>query len=331
VIRFILGRLLGIVIICLALTAALFYLQQVSGTDPVRLAVGPNATTAQVEAMRQRLGYDQPLLVQWVRYVGGVLTGNLQDSLRTHRSVTTDLAQYIPASLELVGVASVLIAILSLIIGVGGVLIGRRYAPVNALLLLLGSAPPFLLAILSIVLFSHILGWLPGGGRTSFLDPPTGPTGMITIDSIIAGRPLVWLDAVRHALLPALCIAVYPAVAIGRTLRGSLEKSLGMEYTMTAASIGLSRSQIILRHGLRNSAVTPLSMAGLQLGTVLAGLIIVEPIFAWPGIGLYIAQSIPTSDFPAIAGSTLLLAVTFVVVNAIVDTIQVVLDPRIKS
>jgi peptide/nickel transport system permease protein len=118
-------------------------------------------------------------------------------------------------------------------------------------------------------------------------------------------------------------------VAVGRTLRASLAVAMESEYARAAKAIGLSRRMVLLKHGLRNAAVTPLSMAGLQLGTILAGLVVIETIFAWPGVGLYLEQSIPSADFPAIAGTTLLLAVAYVVVNTVVDIVQALLDPRI--
>jgi peptide/nickel transport system permease protein len=139
----------------------------------------------------------------------------------------------------------------------------------------------------------------------------------------------VTVDALRHLVMPGICVALLPAVAVARTLRSSLTAALEADHIRTAKAKGLPPRTILLRHGVRNAATTPLSMAGLQLGTVFASLIVVETVFAWPGLGLYLSQSIPSSDFPAIAGTTLLLAVAYVAVNSLVDVVQALLDPRL--
>jgi peptide/nickel transport system permease protein len=327
--RYLLRRLAGAVAICLGLSIVLFALQHLSATDPVRVLVGPSAPAAQVEAMRHKLGYDQPLVVQWLRYAGDAITGNLQTSLRTRRPVATDLRQYLPASIELALFACVLSAVLALAFGLTGSGRQRGGRLFGVSLLTAASVPAFLLALCGILLFYRQLGWLPATGRTSIANPPTGPTGMLTIDGLLAGRLSVTLDALKHLILPGLCLSLLPAIAVGRILRASLAVAMESEYARAAKAIGLSRRMVLLRHGLRNAAVTPLSMAGLQLGTILAGLVVVETIFAWPGVGLYLQESIPSADFPAIAGTTLLLAVGYVVVNTVVDIVQALLDPRI--
>ena len=192
------------------------------------------------------------------------------------------------------------------------------------------SIPPFLLAFAGILIFSRRLGWLPGTGRTSYRDFDVGPTGLLTVDSLLAGRLDVFVDAIRHLVLPALTIAILSAVAIGRVLRSSLRTSLRSSYARTARAKGLREGVVIVRHGLRNAAGPAITMAGLQLGLMFAGVVIVETIFAWPGIGWYMAQSIPTNDFAAIGAVTIVLGAVYVVVNALVDILQMVADPRIR-
>lgn len=328
-IMMILRRVLGAIGVCLLLTVVLFVLQQMSSTDPVRATVGPNASAEVIAAARAKLGLDQPLFLQWWHYVQGIPAGDLQVSLRTRQPVMSDLATFLPASVELALFAGLLAAVLALALGIATAGRWRGSSFFNTLLLGSASIPVFLLALLGVLLFYRTLGWLPAVGRTSLFDVPQGPTGLLTVDGLLAGRPDVTLDALRHLILPGACLALAPAVAIGRVLRSSLTTAMESDMAKTALSKGLSRSQVLLRHGLRNAATTPLSMAGLQLGALLAGLVIVETVFAWPGIGLYLQQSIPTSDFPAIAGTTLLLAVGYVAVNTLVDILQAVLDPRI--
>jgi peptide/nickel transport system permease protein len=322
-------RLAGAVAICLGLTVVLFVLRHLSATDPVRVLVGPSASTAQVDAMRHQLGYDLPLYAQWWHYVTGAATGDLQTSLRTRRPVGTDIAQFLPASLELAMFSCLIAAGLALLLGVSTAGRWRGAGLLNTVLLAIASAPAFLLTLFGIMVFYRNLGWLPATGRSSIADLPGGPTGLLTVDGLLAGRPEVTLDALRHLIMPAVCVALLPAIAVGRTLRSSLTTALESDHIRTAKAKGLSRRAILLHHGLRNSATTPLSMAGLQLGSVFASLVVVETVFAWPGLGLYLSQSIPASDFPAIAGTTLLLAVAYVAVNTAVDVTQAVLDPRL--
>lgn len=324
------GRRIGsAVVIVLVLTAALFVLQHDSHTNPVRLLVGANAPESVVQAASHRLGYDQPLIVQYLRYIKGLLEGNLGTSLRTQRPVSTDLASYLPATVELDLFGMAAAVVLALVIGVGtaGGWPGTR--AVKAVTVALASAPPFLLAIGTIFVFSYRLNWLPTSGQTSFPDAPTGPTGLLLVDSVLDGRFNVTADALRHLILPGLCIAVGPAISIGRVLRSSMETALGSDYVRTARVKGRSEASVLVRHALRNALTAPLAMTGLQVGLLFAGDIIVETVFAWPGLGLYVDQSIPAGDFPAISGVTLLLGVAYVAVNSIVDLLQAVADPRV--
>ncbi len=191
--------------------------------------------------------------------------------------------------------------------------------------------PAFLLAVAGILLFYQHLGWLPATGRTSYANAPTGPTGFLTVDGLLAGRPAVTLDALSHLLMPALAVAAVPAVSIGRVLRSSLIGGMGSDYVRTARAKGLSEPRIVVGHVLRNCLGAALSMTGLQVGLMFAGVLVVEQVFAWPGIGQYMAQSIPAADFPAIGGVTLLLGVVYVAVNTIVDVLQALADPRIRA
>lgn len=170
---------------------------------------------------------------------------------------------------------------------------------------------------------------VPANGRTGIANPPDGPTGLLTVDGLIRGRFDVVGDALHHLILPAFVIALGPAVAIGRVLRSSLLGDVDSDYARTARAKGLSESQIMARHVLRNSVGSALSMTGLQIGLMFSGVLVIEQVFGWPGIGQYIAQSIPVADFPAIAGVTLMLGALYVVINTVVDLLQAVADPRI--
>jgi peptide/nickel transport system permease protein len=327
--RFIAFRLLAMVGILVVLVAVIFALERFTPADPVHVMVGANASPATIAAARHQLGYDKPLPQQFVTYLGDVARGNLQMSLRTRRPVTTDLADYLPATIELAMYGLLLAVILGGALGLATALRVRGSGVVRFVLLAFASAPPFLLAIFCILLFYRRLGWLPATGRSSIDNAPTGPTKLLTIDGMLHGRwDVVW-DGYRHLVLPAFCVAIVPAVAIGRVLRSSLVGTLHSDHVRTARSKGLRESTVVGKHAVRNSIGPALSMTGLQVGLMFAGVIVVEEVFAWPGIGLYTAQSIPRTDFPAIAGVTLVLGAVYVLVNALVDIGQAIADPRI--
>jgi peptide/nickel transport system permease protein len=325
----ILRRLGQMVIVLLVLTVVVFILRQLNPTDPAKVALGGHASTGAVEAYRRQLGFDKPLYVQYFIYLGDVATGNFQVSVRTQRPVSEDLAIALPATMELAFVALFAAVVGGLALGVLGATRKRGSSVIRGTMLFGASMPVFLLAYGCILLFSRRLDWLPGAGRTSYYDFH-GPTGFLLIDSLLARRFDVFWDAWRHLILPAITIALLSAVSIGRVLRSSLQTTLNSPYARTARAKGLPERVVVARHGLRNASGPAISMAGLQLGLMFAGIVIVESIFAWPGIGWYMAQSIPTNDFAAIGAVTLILGALYVVVNAVVDILQMVADPRIR-
>lgn len=328
-VRLIARRLGAMVLVLLFLAAAVFALQHLTPTDPVHSYLGANASPSAIKAESHKLGYDRPLAVQYIRYVGGLLHGNFQTSLRTRRPVATDLRAYLPATMELAAFGLLLAAVLG---GLLGLVTAARFRGAGAfrfVTLLGASTPPFLLALVGIIVFYHHLHWLPATGRSSLANPPTAPTGFLTIDCLLHGNIRGFFDALDHLVLPGLCIAILPAVSIGRVFRSSLVGTLRADYIRTARSKGLKELVVLWRHAIRNSLGPALSMAGLQVGLMFAGVVVIESIFAWPGIGLYTVQSIPHSDFPAIAAVTVILGVGYVLVNTAVDILQAVADPRI--
>jgi len=324
-------RLVAVVVILLALTAVLFALQQSSTSDPVKTSLGPGASRELVLETRKKLGLDDTLSQQYARYVGNLLHGDLGTSYRTRRPVSTDLGTFLPATVELTLFGLVLALVLAVLFAIATTLRWPGAGLFRLLLLVGSSAPAFLLAIGGIIVFYKQLGWLPATGRTDVLDAPTGPTGLLTVDAVLHARPDVLGNALEHLLLPGIAIAVGPAVSIGRVLRSSLVSTLRTDYTRTARAKGLREPQVMRRHVLRNSLGPALSMTGLQVGLMFAGVLVVELIFAWPGLGQYTAQSIPVDDFPAIAGVMLLLGVAYVAINTVVDLLQAAADPRIEA
>ena len=323
-------RLAAMVAVLLALAVAMFALQKISPLDPVHAMLGPSASPQAVAAQRHQLGLDRPVPAQFLDYLGGIFHGDLGSSYRTRRPVGSDLATFVPATAELALYALLLALLLATAFAVATALRWPGARLFRLLLLGGASAPAFLLAIAGVLVFYRQLGWLPATGRTGVTDAPGGPTGLLTVDGLLHGRIDVTLDAFRHLLLPSLAVAIGPAVSIGRVLRSSLADSGRARYVTTARAKALSESRVLTRHVLRNSIGPALSMTGLQVGLMFAGVLVVEQVFAWPGIGQYTAQSIPVADFPAIAGVTLVLGAGYVVINTIVDTLQAIADPRIN-
>jgi peptide/nickel transport system permease protein len=328
--RFTLTRLASLVGILLGLSVIVFLLQAVVPADPVRAMVGASATPQIVEAKRHELGLDRPLPAQYAQFLSRAVRGDLQMSLHTRRPVRTDIAAFLPATLELAATALAMAVVLG---GALGLLTARGGGTsLRVGLVASASVPAFLLALLLLVVFYAQLRWVPGSGRISAeLDAPTGPTGLLTIDGLLAGRLDVVRDALAHLALPALCLALGPAVALGRTLRSSLHTVLGSDHIRTARAKGLTERGVLVRHGVRPALNAPLTMTGLQVGMLLAGVVVIESIFAWPGLGLYTARAITSVDFPAIVGVTLVMGAVYVIVNALVDLAQIAADPRLRA
>lgn len=327
-VRYLANRLGITLVLLFVLSAIIFGLQAISPGDPVKAYLGANASRDAVLAERHRLGLDQPIIAQFGRFLGGLLRGDLGVSYRTHRAVLADFASYLPATIELVIVAFVLALLLAIAFAVPAALKWPSSSIYRGVLLIGATAPPFLLAIGGIVLFYQQLGWLPASGQGP---DSTGPTGFLLIDTVVHGDAEGFVDSARHLLLPSLVLAIAPALSIGRILRSSLEETLSADYIRTARSKGLGEGRVMLGHVVRNSLGPALSMAGLQLGFMFAGVVVVEQVFSWPGIGNYLANSIPVSDFPAIAGVTLVLGTIYILTNAAVDLLQVAADPRIVA
>lgn len=329
--RFIARRAVSAIGVLLLLALLMVVLQQMSRTDPARTYLGANATPAAVARERHILGYDRPLVVQFVRYIAHLAEGDLAISVRTRRPVLSDIGQYLPATIELTLAGLAIALVLGTLLGLASAARWRGSGVLRVVLVALGSTPVFLLGLLGIVLLYARLRLLPASGRTSYTEAPSRPTGLLVLDGLLAGRPDVSWDAIQHLLMPAFAVGIGPAVAIARVLRGSLRESLRADYVRTARAKGLRESRVLVRHALRNSLTAPLAMTGVQVGLMLAGVLVIENMFAWPGIGLYTEQSITAGDFPAITGVTMVLGGGYVGINAIVDVLQAWADPRIVT
>lgn len=328
--RFFVSRAAGAAGVLLALVTVVFALQGIVPGDPVRARVGANASAEAVARERDRLGLDRPLLVRYGDYLADASRGSLGESVRTGRPVVSDIGAYLPATAALATVSMLLAVAGGLALGILGALATRGAGLARLLFVAGASAPSFLLGLGFIYVFYLELGWLPASGATGISDAPTGPTKVVLLDGLIAGRADIASDALAHMILPALALALLPAVAIGRVLRSSLIAVYRSDYIRTADAKGLEPRTILWRHALRNALSAPLTMTGLQFGLLLGGVIVVESVFAWPGIGLYTDQSIQSGDLAAITGVTLVVGAGYVLVNVAVDFAQAIADPRIR-
>jgi peptide/nickel transport system permease protein len=328
--RFLVRRVAAMVMVLFVLVAVMFGLEHFTPANPVTASLGRGASPSIVAALQRRLGYDRPLVVQFLSYVGNVLRGNLGTSLRTHDAVSSDLANTIPATVELVACAFVLALVGALVLGLVSSSRRRGARVVRVVLLGGASAPVFLVSLILIIVFYHDLHWLPASGQTSLASAPTGPTHLLLVDSLLHGNMSSFVNALEHLVLPASCLAITAAVAIGRVLASAIETNLRADYIRTARSKGLEHWRVLFKHTLRNCLNGALAMTGLQVGAMFAGVVIVENVFAWPGLGNYTAQAIASDDFPAILGTVLVVGAVYVMANLIVDILQAVADPRIS-
>ena len=257
-------RLVAGVGVLMVLTAVVFFLRQLSPVDPARALVGAKASASVVAAERKKLGLDDPIVIQYFRYLGNVVRGNFGESAVTHNAIGTDLGHFLTATTELLTVAFVLAAVFALIFAVATVGRWRGSGVLRMVMVVMSALPVFLTAVLGIIVFYEWLHWLPATGQSSYANAPSGPTGFLLIDSLLAGRLGVTWDAVVHLLLPASCLAIAPAVAMGRVLRSSLQHAMRSDYVRTARAKGQGELRVMLAHGLRNSLGPVLAMGGVR-------------------------------------------------------------------
>ena len=328
--RLLAQRLLGAVPVLLVLALVIFILQQVAPVDQVVSIVGENAPPEVYDRAYAELGLDDPLPTQYVRYLSNLVQGDLGQSSVTRRPISTDLGVFLVNSMELIVFTLVLIVVMGAFLGMATAQGWRGSGILRVVMICGASVPVFLGALLGLLFFYRQLGWLPATGRTSIADAPTGPTGLLTVDGLLAGRLNVTIDALQHLALPAFCMSLGPAVSGGRILRSSLQQTLRSDHVRTAKAKGISEKQVLIKHALRNASGPVFAIWGLQFASLFGATIVVERIFAYPGVGLYISQAIGKGDFTTIAAITMVLGVLYVFANTVVDLMQAVADPRIR-
>jgi peptide/nickel transport system permease protein len=333
VLTYILRRLVLLIPVLLGLSMMVFVIGRLLPGDPVMLAAGPNASAQEMAALSAEFGLDQPIALQYGRYLAGLLQGNWGRSLQTRGPVLEDLRVYLPATMELV-IAAMAIAI------VAGILLGLvaavwRNTWVDYLVRLLSlasiSMPRFFLGLLLQLVFAMWLGWTALGGRFPLTgSPPPVVTGMLTIDSLLAGDMAALLLALQHLALPAIAMSLSPLATITRMMRASTLEVLQQDYVLTARALGIPPGKLLFKHVLRNALSSTLTVIGLYFGWLLGGTVLVETVFDWPGIGLYATKSILTQDFMPVMGVVLCIGTMFVLFNLVIDILYGVINPKVQ-
>lgn len=330
--RYVAKRLLQAIPVLLGVSILVFLIMRVFAADPAPVVLGQHATEQEMAAWREANGLNDPIIVQYLSFLAGAITGNLGESYYTHTAVTQELLSRFPATVELALVAIVIAAVAGIALGVvSAVHKGTALDGAATVLALIGvSMPIFWLGILLIILFAGTWHILPSGGRIDPLLAPVGGTGLYLVDTLFSGDLEAFADAAAHIVLPALALSMYSMAVITRMTRSSMLETLGEDYVRTARAKGLRRGRVNRRHALRCAMLPVTTVIGLQLGSLLGGAMLTETVFAWPGIGKYVVECILKSDFPVVQGAVLLIGAIFIVINLAVDVVYAYLDPRIK-
>jgi peptide/nickel transport system permease protein len=312
--RYIFQRVIGLVGVLFGVSIVLFLALHLAPGDPAQLLLGPLVRPDDLARLRQELGLDQPLPIQYLTWLGHVLQGDLGRSIASHRPVLTEVIERFQATALLAGASLLISAVVGIGVGVlAAVNRGGRIDRISMLLALLSmSTPSFWLGMVLIIVFALVLGVLPGSGMIS----PRDDGGI--------------LDVLAHLILPALTLAAVPTAVISRLTRSSMLEVIGLDYVRTARGKGLSERLLIIRHVMPNALIGVATLVGIEAGYLLAGAVLVETVFAWPGLGSLLVTSILKRDFPLVQGGVMLIALSYVLINLVTDLAYAYLDPRIR-
>lgn len=331
-ISYILRRILMLIPVLIGMSLITFSIVHLIPGNPAQTILGDQATPQAIESLEEQLGLNEPYLVQYGKYMGGLVTGDLGNSLRTNKPISDEIWPFLAATIEL----TVFAMIFAIIIGVNAGIISAWkqnsvFDYMSMLIALVGvSMPIFWLGLMEQWIFAQELGWLPAFGRGNPRDPVETTTNLYLLDSIINGRPDQWWTSFKHLILPGVALGTIPMAIIARMTRSSMLGVLRSDYIRTIEAKGSKTVSIIYRHGFKNAVIPVLTVVGLQTGTLLGGAILTETIFSWPGIGRYVYEAIGYRDYPVIQSGILIIATMFVFINLIVDLLYSYIDPRIK-
>lgn len=323
------NRLLWLIPTLFAILAFVFVLSRIVPIDPAVLVAGENASPAQIAQVRERLGFDQPLWSQFIRYLATVAHGDLGTSLFTQRPIASDLLDRLPATLELTAAAVLIAALVGVPLGVLCALHRNSWLDHGVRILAVASIAltPFWIAIQLQLTFSMTLNWLPLAGRIDAFQPRS-VTGLLIVDAVIDLDAEALFSALKHIILPAATLGLPAAATVQRFTRNSLTNVVSLPSVVYQTAMGLPRRIIIWKYMLRMALAATVTVLGLTVGLLITGAVAVETVFDWPGLGNYAVRSILLSDYNAIMGFTLMTGALFAVVNLSIDILQAVIDPR---
>ncbi len=318
----------------IGLTAVTFVIGRVMPADPVLAIVGDRAPQDVYDAVYRQLGLDKPIPIQYLRYLGQLFQGDLGVSIMTAQPVMDDLLRFFPATLELATIATLLGVFVGVPLGVlAAVNQGRWPDHLVRVFGLFGySVPVFWLGMVALLIFYARLDWVAGPGRLDvfYEDIVERVTGVILIDSAMAGEWGIFRNAVSHLILPATILGTFTLAYIARMTRSFMLDQLGQEYVLTARVKGVSERAVIWRHAFRNVLVQLITIIGLAYASLLEGSVLTETVFAWPGIGQYITNSLFNNDMNAVLGGTVVVGICFVGINMLSDLLYRLVDPRVR-
>ncbi|HLN13915.1 MAG TPA: ABC transporter permease [bacterium] len=326
-------RVLLAIPVTLAVAVLAFFSLRLLPGDPVEIMLGnTNTSQAVIRSIQHELHLDQPLYVQLALFLGQLAHGDLGTSFVNHRAVAAMIGDALPATIELTAAAIVVAVLIAVPLGIvsavrSGSWIDRGVLSIS---LLGASMPGFWFGLLLILFFSVDLRLLPTSGQIDATMAAPQGTGLLLVDSLFAGNGAAFVSVLRHLVMPAVTLGVVFAAVLARTVRSSMVQVLHRQYVTTARAKGVSESAVILKHALRNALIPAVTVAGLQIGELLGGNMIVETVFAWPGLGRLVVNSIFARDYVVVQAAVMLYAVTYVAANLVVDAAYTLLDPQLE-
>ena len=329
---YLLSRLALVPVMLWLIASLVFLLLRVAPGDPIDALLGPRAPQAAREVLRQQLGLDQSLPVQYGQYLNDLLHGQLGTSLTNQEPVTAVIARSLPASLELGLTALLIAAVVGLAVGFSGIARPEGKLDLSARLYGIGTyaMPPFWAAMMVQLVFAVWLGWLPVGGRfPATLIPPEG-SGFYLLDSLLQGNGQQFWGAIRHLVLPASTLGILLSGIFANALRLNLRRTLDSDYVEAARSRGLSESRVVLRHALPNALLPVLTIAGITVASLIGGALLIEVTYSWPGVAYRLQEAISQRNYPVVQGIVVVVASLVVAVSVLVDLLVALLDPRVK-
>ncbi len=329
---YIIRRIFILVPTLLGVSLIVFFMLRLTPGDPAELMLGERATEESLHQVREHLGLNEPLHVQYGMFMKRLMRGDLGETIFTRQKVWTEIKHRFPATLELSVCALFISCFVGIILGI--VSATKQYSVFDYLSMLGAltgvSMPIFWLGLVLMLIFSVNLGWLPISGRLSVMIDLEVVTNFYVLDSIITKNWVALKDSIWHLIMPAVTLSTIPTAIIARMTRSSMLEVLKQDYIKTAMAKGLSKFKVVYKHALRNAMIPVVTTIGLQFGVLLCGAILTETIFAWPGVGKWMYEAVMQRDYMVIQGGTLIIATIFIVINLFVDLLYAVINPKIS-